>query len=169
MEVLVVEVGEPGLPRAPRGRGRSGGGSADTSAKPGSQYWIVGHGGWQLHLRKSGGNPPKRPKISRRLRRILTPRSSTPSFRTKIHQVIEFFNTPAEAEADARDGSRRRAEVARDSLHRVRGVRYRRTELARRRRSAARAKTLASATELEKVRLRGSRLLGHRARSARLR
>ena len=99
MEVLVVEVGEPGLPRAPRGRGRSGGGSADTSAKPGSQYWIVGHGGWQLHLRKSGGNPPNRPKISRRLRRILTPRSSTPSFRTKIHQVIEFFNTPAEAEA----------------------------------------------------------------------
>ena len=40
----------------------------------------------------------KRPKISRRLRRILTPRSSTPSSRTRSSGP-EFFNTPAEAEA----------------------------------------------------------------------
>ena len=122
MEVLVVEVGEPGLPRAPRGGGAEVG-PADTSAKPGSQYWIVGHGGWQLHLRKSGGNPPKRPRISRRLRRILTPRSSTPSFRTKIHQAIEFFNTPAEAEAILETVLEHEPEW-RETLHRVRGARY---------------------------------------------
>jgi hypothetical protein len=63
-------------------------GPADTSAKPGSQYWIVGHGGWQLHPRKSGSNPPKRPKISRRLRRILTPWSSTPSSATRSSKFL---------------------------------------------------------------------------------
>ena len=59
---------------------------ADTLAKPGSQYWIVGHGGWQLHLRRSGGNPAKRPKISRRLRRILTPWSSMPPSKGRSHR-----------------------------------------------------------------------------------
>jgi hypothetical protein len=77
---------------------RSGGGSAD-AAKPGSQYWIVGHGGWQLHLRKSGGDLPKRPKISPSLRRIVPRWSSNAVVSDEIEQVIEFFRTPAEAEA----------------------------------------------------------------------
>ena len=58
MEVLVVEVGEPGLPRAPRGGGAEVG-PADTSAKPGSQYWIVGHGAWQSHPRRVEATRPK--------------------------------------------------------------------------------------------------------------
>jgi hypothetical protein len=33
---------------------------ADTLAKPGSQYWIVGHGGWQLHLRKEWRQPAQK-------------------------------------------------------------------------------------------------------------
>ena len=68
-------------------------------AKPGSQYWIVGHGGWQVHLRKSGGDLPKRPKISPPLRRIVASVVFYAVVSDEIHQVIEFFRTPAEAEA----------------------------------------------------------------------
>jgi hypothetical protein len=91
MEVLVVEVGEPGLPRAPRGEERR---------------WVRRHVG-QARLSV----------LDRWLRWVAV----TPA---------KEWKQPAQ-----------KAGVARDS--RVRGVRYGRTELARPRRSAARAEALA--------------------------
>jgi hypothetical protein len=73
-------------------------GPQDTSAKPGSQYWIVGHGGWRLHLRKSGGNLPKRPKISRRLPSYSRSVVFYAVVCDEIEQVLEFFKTRVEAE-----------------------------------------------------------------------
>jgi hypothetical protein len=55
--------------------------------------------GVALHLRKSGGNPPKRPKISRRAPSYPHPVVFYAVVSDEIHQVIEFFSKPAEAES----------------------------------------------------------------------
>ena len=49
--------------------------------------------------RKSGNNPFERPKISRRLRRIVPRVVFYAVVSDQIQHVIEFFRTPAQAEA----------------------------------------------------------------------
>jgi hypothetical protein len=94
---------------------RSGGGSADV-AKPGSRYWIVGQGGWQLHLRKSGGDLPKRPKISPPLRRIVPRWSSMRSSQTRSTRGSSSLERRPRPRRCSRRGSKYEAHL-RDLLY----------------------------------------------------
>jgi hypothetical protein len=68
-------------------------------AEPGSQNWIVGHVGRQLHPRKEWGRPAQKAED---FAASASYRASVVFYAVvsdEIQQVIEFFRTPAEAEA----------------------------------------------------------------------
>jgi len=68
-------------------------------AKPGSQNWIVGHGGRQLHPQKGWSRPAQK---AEEFAASASYRASVVFYAVvsdEIQQVIEFFRTPAEAEA----------------------------------------------------------------------
>ena len=84
VETFIVEVGEPGLPRAPRGGGAEVGrrhvGQARLSVLDRWPRWVA------VTPAKEWRQPAQRPKISRGLRRILTPWSSMPPSKGRSHR-----------------------------------------------------------------------------------